>query len=265
MPCGSAGHFFFFLLHFSATYAIINVPNANLIQLWEKDVLLSSGKSASVFHIFFSWNKLVFGDYQSLHFSMCDFRSRTFFWEEKYMYCAKCGKKLPDEAKFCLECGNVVQRSINVIQPNDDIIEKDDNENNKKRYWLVPKIILEIIVALSVFFSLLLLILWIITIPGKSTFEENYVHRTDSFYKYYIVEFHKDGSAVMGAGGHNIVGNYTYDPFKNVYNIKLSPNIVFVATEFVIEKGEDYKDNGIPESYILVTGGFFNKTRFISK
>lgn len=71
------------------------------------------------------------------------------------MYCNKCGKKLPQDANICPECGNILE--ANNIQkenePKEEIKKKSKEPSNIKLFLIGSGIGLLIVVAMFTVFT----------------------------------------------------------------------------------------------------------------
>ena len=188
---------------------------------------------------------------QSLHFSMCGFCSRTFFiLEEKYMYCAKCGKKLPDEAKFCLECGEKTAIILNTKH------EDLDNHNNPDTFVEAIKSVAwtRTIAIIAIICIIIALSYFIIYYIDNNQIEGVFYEENTSVGKY--IELYSNGTAVFNYSGTNINGTYTYNVFNDTYELNIEPNNYLPITNMEFTKQEAIVD-GAPVKYILLTGGPF--------
>ncbi len=70
------------------------------------------------------------------------------------MYCSKCGKENPDQAKFCSSCGNVLNLAESIIQNTSEPgSEINQQSKNLKIGWIILSVLIPF-AGFAIYFNL---------------------------------------------------------------------------------------------------------------
>ena len=132
------------------------------------------------------------------------------------MFCAKCGTELPDNAKFCVKCGNQINRV-----KDDETVHQDNNFEVLKE---TSKSKLKMSVIVSIFVGIVILM----AVIGTSVMRNNKVESKEEVIRYSM----QDDIRLLGVTGNVVVLDYEGNEIEIVNNMRLLPG-------YTVETGED--------------------------
>ncbi len=187
------------------------------------------------------------------------------------MFCSNCGKELPENAKFCLECGQkAAENSAETgAIPTGEVPQAVVSAETPKKSNKAVKIIVVASVAL-IFIVLFILAMCQTVYNGRISKIKGkygrYVMTGSNTYSPAIITLEDNGNVIWEQQGKYILGKYTYDFFTDEIHLELVPNMITSSKTFRIRYSDSLirKGNKTPSSCknIKVTGGNFNETVF---